>query len=193
MRTLLVLLWSLLALLFQVDDIPLVQYRMFVALVISCKFTPADFYFLTQCLEGVTFSGYQVIVVIELLDRVQYTLCIDGLVGATMCCHKSIISLCFVIIEKFIEFNDLYQFVGILWIGCISALFQTSSPAFVIALVKFKQAGIAWLPSQKFAMILIAISGILIYSETFASGIVIVVLGWTSPVVAFDAKMVVTL
>ena len=70
MRTFLVLLWSLLALLLQVDNIPLVQYRMFVALVISCKFTPADFYFLAQCLEGVTFSGYQIIVVIELLDRV---------------------------------------------------------------------------------------------------------------------------
>ena len=122
----------------------------------------------------------------------QYALCIDGLVGAAMGCHKSIISLCFVIIEKFIEFNDLYQFVGILWICRIPALFQTFSPAFVIALVKFKQAGIARLSSQKFAMIFIAISGILIYSETFASGIVIVVLGWTSPVVAFDAKMVVT-
>ena len=193
MRTLLVLLWSLLALLLQVDNIPLVQYRMFVALVISCKFTPADFYFLTQCLEGVTFSGYQVIVVIEFLNRVQYALRIDGLVGAAMRCHKSIISLGFVIIEKFIEFNDLYQFVGILGICRISALFQTSSPAFVIALVKFEQAGIARLPCQKFAMILIAISGILIYSETFASGIVIVVLGWTSSVVAFDAKMVVTL
>ena len=184
--------WSFLALLLEVDYLSSAQNVILVSLVVFGKLAPTDFYFLTQCLESIALAGNQVIVVIELLDRVQYTLCIDGLVGATMCCHKSIISLCFVIIEKFIEFNDLYQFVGILRIGCISALFQTSSPAFVIALVKFKQAGIARLPSQKFAMILIAISGILIYSETFASGIVIVVLGWTSPVVAFDAKMVVT-
>jgi hypothetical protein len=37
---------------------------------------------------------------------------IDGLVCAAMCCHKSIISLCFVIIEKFIEFNDNYYLIA---------------------------------------------------------------------------------
>ena len=42
-------------------------------------------------------------------------------------------------------------------------------------------------------MVFIAVSGILVNTEALAAGIVVVVLGRACPVVAFDAKMVVSL
>ena len=46
---------------------------------------------------------------------------------------------------------------------------------------------------QKTAVVFITLLGILIHSEAFAACVVIVVLGRTCPVMAFDAKVVVAL
>ena len=193
MWAILVLFWCLLALLFEIYDFSFVHNVIFISLVVFGKFAPVNLYFLTQCLEGVAFAGYEIVVVIELVVRVQESLCIDSLLASTMLSHKAVESFSLVVVKEFVEFNDLYQLVGVLWIGGVTTLFQSLCPAFIVALSQFKETGIAWLSSQKLAMVFIAVSGIFVNTETLTAGIVVVVLGWTSPIMAFDAEMVVTL
>ena len=110
-----------------------------------------------------------------------------------MGCHEAVVALCLVVIEELVEFDDLYQLVGILRIGGIAAGLQSSRPTLVVGLRELEQAGVAWLVGKKLAMIFIAASCVAVYSEAFASGIVVMILCRTGPVMAFDAEVVVAL
>ena len=117
----LVLLRCLLALLLQIDDVALLQHVILVALVVLGKFFPADAHLLAQCSEGIAFAGIEIVVVVEQMDRVQQSLRIHRLVGTAMVGHELVVALRLVIVEELVEFDNLYQLVGILRIGGIAA------------------------------------------------------------------------
>ena len=97
------------------------------------------------------------------------------------------------LLEELVEFDDLYQLVGILRIGGIAASLQSSCQTLIVGLRELEQSGIAWLSCKKLAMVFIAVSCVTVYSEAFASGIVVMILCRTDPVMAFDAEVVVAL
>ena len=109
---------------------------MFVSFVVLSQFSPTDTHFLSDALEGFSLSGIQIIVVVEDVDRVQKSLCVDRLICATMFCHEFVVAFCLVIIMELVQFDNLYQFVGILRIGSIATLFQSSCPSFVVVAVQ---------------------------------------------------------
>ena len=87
MRAFLELLRRFLALFLQIDDISLVQDIVFVSFVVLSQFSPTDTHFLSDALEGFSLSGIQIIIVIEDVDRMQKSLCVDRLICATMFCY----------------------------------------------------------------------------------------------------------
>ena len=136
MSAFLELLRRFLALFLQIDDISLVQDIVFVSFVVLSQLSPTDTLFRSDALEGFSLSGREIIVVIEDVDRVQKSLCVDRLICATMFCHEFVVAFCLVIIMELVQFDNLYQFVGILRIGSIATLFQSSCPSFVIVAVQ---------------------------------------------------------
>ena len=127
------------------------------------------------------------------MDRVQQSFGVYRLVGTAVGSHEAVVALGLVILVELVELYDLYQLAGILRIGGVAAGFQSASPSLVVVLREFEEACVAWLARQKLAVVFVAVSCVLVYAEAFATGIIVVVLGWSRPVVTFDAEVVVAL
>ena len=193
MRALLILLRCLGAFLLQIDDVALVQHGVLVALVVASQFAPADAHLLAYALEGIAFAGIEIVILVEDMDRVQQSFGVYRLVGTAVGSHEAVVALGLVILVELVELYDLYQLAGILRIGGVAAGFQSASPSLVVVLREFEEACVAWLARQKLAVVFVAVSCVLVYAEAFAPGIIVVVLGWSRPVVTFDAEVVVAL
>ena len=180
-RALLVLLWCLLAFLLQLDDVTLVQDVILVSLVVLRQLLPTDAHFFSDALEGISLASVEVVVVVEEVDRVEQALGVDRLVGTTVLSHKLVVSLRLVVLMQLVKFDDLDELVGVLWVGGIAALFQTSRPTLVVAGAEVEETGIARLASQELAVVLVALLGIAIYTEAFSTSVVIVILLRTHP------------
>ena len=192
-RALLILLRCLGAFLFQIDDVALVQHGVLVALVVASQFAPADSHLLAYTLEGVAFTGIEIVILVEDMDRVQQTFGVYRLVGTAVGSHEAVVALGLVILVELVELYNLYQLAGILRVGGVAAGFQSASPSLVVVQREFEEACVAWLARQKLAVVFVAVSCVLVYAEAFAPGIIVVVLGWARPVVTFYAEVVVAL
>lgn len=124
----------------------------------------------------------------------EQALGVDRLVGTTVLSHKLVVSLRLVVLMQLVKFDDLDELVGVLWVGGIAALFQTSRPTLVVAGAEVEETGIARLASQELAVVFVALLGIAIYTEAFSTSVVIVILLRTHPRgMALDAEVVVAL
>ena len=192
-RASLILLRCLGAFLLQIDDVALAQHGMLVALVVASQFAPADAHLLAYALEGVAFARIEIVILVEDMDRVQQSFGVYRLVSTAVGSHEAVVTLRLVILVELVELDNLYQLAGILRVGGIAACLQSACPSLVVALREFKEPCVAWLACQKLAVVFITVSCILVYAETFAPGIIVVVLGRSRPVVTFDAEVIVAL
>ena len=166
---------------------------MLVALVVASQFAPADAHLLAYALEGVAFAGIEIVILVEDVDRVQQAFGVYRLVGTAVGSHEAVVALGLVILVELVELDDLYQLVGILRVGSIAAGFQSACPSLIVALREFEEACVAWLAGEELAVVFVAVSCVLVYAEAFATGIIVVVLGRSRPVVTFNAEVVVAL
>ena len=104
--------------------------------IVLGKFLPTDAHFLSDALEGVSLPGVEIVVLVEDMDRVEQTLGVDRLVGAAMLSHKLVELLRLVVFMELVEFDDLYQLVGVLWIRGVATLLEPSCPSLVVGWVE---------------------------------------------------------
>ena len=110
-----------------------------------------------------------------------------------MLSHKLVVSLRLVVLMQLVKFDDLDELVGVLWVGGIAALFQTSRPTLVVAGAEVEETGIARLASQELAVVLVALQHRVVGAEALLSQVVVMIGGGTGPVVTLDTEVVVAL
>ena len=105
--------------------------------------------------------------------------------------HKAVVRSGTVVAAEVVQLDYLYQFCCILRVGSISAGLQSTCPRAVVGTFVIKQSGVSRLSGQKTAMVLVALSCVVVGTEAFASCVVIMIHASSGPSVTLYAEMVV--
>ena len=99
-----------------------------------------------------------------------------------------------VVFIQVIIFDNCNQTISIRRIGSIACFFQSTRPAFIIGDVQFKKKSVTGTSSKEVGMIFVRVTRMLISTETFVTGIIIMT-NRTSPPTAttLNTKVVITL
>ena len=169
------------------------EYVMFVAFIIFCQLAPWQVGFLSDGLECVALACYEIIVFVVDADGMESLSGHHGVVTCATLSHKLVIVTCVVVLVELIEFDDVNELLSVGGIGGIATRFQSPSPSPVVGQVEPEELGIPLVACEEAAVILIALFGIVVGTETFTDVVVVLVHRASRPSMAFDAKMVVAL
>ena len=103
-----------------------------VTLIITGNLLIGNANLLAYHLEGVSLTGIQVVVLIINMYGMKLCFTTHGLVGTRTLGHELVVTLGFVVLVEFIEFDDAYQLGGIAWIGGIAGSLQTVCPSLIV-------------------------------------------------------------
>ena len=172
----------------QIDDISVHQSIITLQVVILHQFLPADIKFLTQILESIPAAGHDISDIIGDIHRMrtqqprvlsQFTFRVDTFA---------------VIFIQVVIFDNRNQSIGIGRVCGVSCLFQSACPSFVIGDIEFEKEGIAGTSFQKVGMVFVRLAGMLVGTETFIAGIVIMTYRTSAPTAAtLNTEVIITL
>ena len=98
-----------------------------------------------------------------------------------------------VVLVEFIKLDDVNEFLSIGGIGGVAARFQSPGPSPVVGTVEPEELGIALVAREEAAVILIALFGVVVGTETLTDVVVVLAHCASRPSVAFNAEVVVAL
>lgn len=159
MRTLLELSWGTLLFLAGPDDFTVADDVFRTSLVYSCQFVGTHTDFLCQTLEGVAATGYKIEVLVVRTQLVNDAVDIESLPtlggGALRTCLFLLrlvvegVARGIVVLVELVEFYDFDELVGITWVGGISCLLQSMSPATIVLARELKKTAVALTPGEE--------------------------------------------
>ena len=119
-RMVLILLFSVLALLFQIDDVACFKPVSLVSLVDAGQLSVRYAELFAYALEGISGPGFQIIVLIIYMYRVQRSATYGWPVVAVVLAHEVVVALGAVVSVELIQLYDVYKLLGISRVGGIS-------------------------------------------------------------------------
>ena len=170
-----------LVLLLQVKDVAHLQGISLVEVVVLAELLLADVEFLGNGLPAVSCPYHDVEQIVGDVGLMRIRVLLEPLQVVLL-----------VVLVEFVQLDDADELVGITGIGGISGFLQPPRPTFVVSDFQLEERSVTRTTDQEFGMVFVRVLGVLVGTETFATGIVVMTHGLPPPVAStFDAEMVV--
>ena len=139
METVLITFRSSLSLLLEINNLAGNKGVVLVTLIVFRQLAIGYAQFVGKAKEGVSLSHLYIIIAIEGVDGMEVV--VGGMV-ATVSGKELVIRLDTVVAVKFVELDNLYEFVGITWIGGITSCLESACPSLIVGLLKGEEFSI---------------------------------------------------
>ena len=170
-------------LLFQIENVARLKFVTLVEVIVLAEFLLADVELLGNGFPRITRTHHHIEQAVGYVRLVRIRIFLHPFQTSFL-----------VIFVQVIKLDDINQALGISRVGGISGFLQAPCPAFIVGDFQLEERSVTRTTCQKLGVIFIRLLGMLVGSETFATGIVVVTDGLSLPIAsALDSEMVVRL